>query len=157
MNIGEALAEKKKMQVKLAKCNELLEKSYYYKTAPDFDYEKLRTEIFSLTNKIRHTKMCIMKTNLTIRVKHNVTPNQDGISLAELIIWLGDIRSDISILSKLYNPSDNLYSLRYENAEDKKPQVSPKEIEALISNLNTQKTDLDALLQHTNWTTELLD
>lgn len=41
MKIGEALAEKKKLQVRLAKCNDLLKKSYYYKGTPDFDYGKL--------------------------------------------------------------------------------------------------------------------
>lgn len=157
MKIGEALAQKKKMQVRLAKCNELLEKSYYYKNKPDFDYKKLRTEITDLTTKIRDLKMKIMRTNLNFTVSQTVTANQTDILLAELIIWLGDIRADIVTLSKLYNPSDNLYSLRYDNKEDSKPQVPPEEVEKEISNLNTQKTELDALLQHTNWTTELLD
>lgn len=151
MKIGEALAQKKKMQVRLAKCNELLEKSYYYKNKPDFDYKKLRSEITDLTIKIRDLKMRIMKTNLNFTVSYK----ENDILLAELIIQLGDIRSDIVVLSKLYNPSDSLYSLRYDDREDKKPQVPPEEIETQISNLNTQKTELDALLQHTNWTTEL--
>lgn len=157
MKIGEALAQKKKMQVRLAKCNELLEKSYYYKTKPDFDYKKLRSEITDLTTKISDLKMRIIKTNLntTVNLKVHRADKEPDISLSELIIQLGDIRADIVVLSKLYNPSDSLYSLRYDDKEDKKPQVPPEEIETQISNLNTQKTELDALLQHTNWTTEL--
>jgi len=150
--LGEALAEKKRIQVRLAKCNDLLKKSYYYKNKPDFDYGKLRGEIISLIANLRELKLRILNTNLST----NVVYKEKDISIAELIIRLGDIRSEIAVLNELYNPKDRLYSLRYTDEEDAKPQVPPEDVEKEISRLNQEKTELDALLQHTNWTTELL-
>lgn len=153
MKLGEALAEKKRMQVRLAKCNELLKKSYYYKSKPDFNYGKLKNEIILLTVNLRELKLKIMKTNLTTQVKHE----DKDISIAELIIRLGDIRSEISCLNELYKSErDSLYSLRHSDEDELKMQVPPSEVQDDITSLNKEKTKLDALLQHTNWTVELI-
>ncbi len=151
MKIGEALAEKKKLQNRLAKCNELLKKSYYYKKKPDFSYNKLTKEVQTLIVSLKELKIRIMGTNLST----NVVYNDKDMSLAELIITIGDIRSRIAILNELYNPSDYTSRFRYDENDDVQPQIPPEEIEEEISRLNTEKTKLDALLQHTNWTKEL--
>jgi len=103
-------------------------------------------------------KLRIMETNLntTVHLKFYRADKEPDISLSEVIIRLGDIRAEIATLSKLYNQPDSLYSLRYDDKEDKKPQVPPEEVENEISNLNTEKTKLDALLQHTNWSSDLI-
>jgi len=153
IKIGEALAEKKKMQVRLAKCNGLLKKSYYYKGKPDFDYGKLSEEIISLTANIRELKLRIINTNIST----NVIYNEKDMSLAEIIIRLGDIRSQIAVLSELYKPTiDDFYSLRHTEGDEIKPQVPPDDVEKEISRLNQEKTEIDALLQHTNWTKFLI-
>lgn len=152
MKIGEALAEKKRLQNRLAKCNELLKKSYYYKKKPDFDYYKLTKEVEKLTEKIKDIKMQIMHTNMST----NVNYKGDEISLAELIIELGDIRSRIAVLNELYNPKDWMGRFRYDDEDNVQPQVPPEEVEKEILKLNNEKTELDALLQHTNWTVELM-
>jgi len=154
MKIGEALAEKKKLQSRLAKCNELVGKSYYYRgEKPDFDYDKLRKEINTLTAKIRDLKMRIQRTNLKV----TVTYKKKEFTLSETIIRLGDIRSEIAVMNTLYKSKDDFLSLRYDELENAKPQVPPEKIEEDIKNLNEEKTSLDALLQRTNWTEELIE
>lgn len=155
MKIGEALAEKKKLQSRLAKCNELVGKSYYYRgEKPDFDYDKLRSEIKTLMANIRDLKMKIQRTNLKVTVAYK---EKKMITLAELIIRLGDIRSEIAVMNTLYKSKDDFLSLRYDETENAKPQVPPEKIEEDIKNLNEEKTSLDALLQRTNWTEELIE
>ena len=153
MKIGEALAEKKRLQVRLAKCNELIKQSYAYTTdKPDFSFEKLQTEIGKLVNKIRKLKLQIQRTNAQIKVEYQ----DDEYTLAELIIFIADTRSRLATLNDMYKPKDEYRLLRYEEKETKY-QVPPEEIQTEISALNEEKTKLDALLQHTNWTTELID
>jgi len=152
ITIGEALAEKKKLQNRLSKCNELLKKSYYYKNKPDFDYKKLQKEIKSLIETIRYLKLHIIGTNLSTNV---VYKNRD-MSVAELIIRIADVRSQISVLNDLYEPDDYYSSFRRDEDENVQPQIPPEEVEEEISRLNAEKTELDALLQHTNWTKELI-
>lgn len=148
MKIGEALAEKKRLQVRLAKCYELMKKSFYYQgKKPDFSYTKLSEETLSIEQKILDIKVRIQLTNLSIFAK---TTN-GKISLAELIINLGDIRSRISHLNELYKSADD----RRYSEEDAKSQVEPEKIEEEIKKLNKQKTELDSILQHTNWTVDL--
>lgn len=154
MKIGEALAEKKNMQSRLAKCNELMKKSYYYRgEKPDFDYGKLRKETGSLTENIKDLKMRIQRTNLNVTAKYK----GKEFTLAELIIRLGDIRAEISVLNTLYDARDDFFSLRHDETEGTKPQVPPNKIEDDIKDLNKEKTEIDAMLQHTNWTEELIE
>ena len=154
MKIGEALAEKKKLQSRLAKCNDLMKGSYYYRgEKPDFDYKKLRKETGSLMEKIKELKMRIQRTNLKV----TVTYKKKEFTLSETIIRMGDIRSEIAVLNTLYKSKDDFLSLRYDEPENAKPQVPPEKIEEDIRNLNEEKTSLDSLLQHTNWTEELIE
>lgn len=151
MKIGEALVEKKKFQSRLAKCNDLLQKSYYYrKEKPDFSYKKLRVEIDDITKKIRKLKIDIQYTNMTETVPYK----GKNITLAELIILIGDIRAEIATIGNLYQNMDQ-YSFMDENTTIMKSQVPPEEIEENIKALNQEKSELDALLQHTNWTVNL--
>jgi len=153
MKIGEALQEKKRLQARLAKCQELSKQCYEYTTdKPDFDFNKLQKEIDSLTKSIKQLKMSLQKTNLKI----DVTFANDTISLQELIIDIADIRSKLNYLNTLYNPNDRYHSLRYEEKESKR-QVPPEDIQEMIKNLTKTKNDLDSLLQHTNWTEELIE
>ena len=150
MKIGEALSEKKRLQSRLAKCNELLRSSFYYVSKPDFSYKKLRKEIDNILKEIKKLKLSLTKTNMSTKCK----VNGKEMSLAELIIEIGDIRSQIASLSNLYKEQDDYYVLR-EGAIQQKSQVKPEEIENEIKALNQKKTTMDALLQHLNWTVDL--
>lgn len=152
MKIGEALVEKKKFQSRLAKCNDLLQKSYYYRQSkPDFSYKKIRTEIDDITKKIRKLKIDIQYTNMTETVSYK----EKTITLAEMIILIGDIRAEIATIGNLYRSNADRYSFMDENTTIMKPQVPPEEIEENIKSLNQEKSKLDSLLQHTNWTIDL--
>jgi len=152
MKIGEALAEKKRLQSRLAKCYKLLESSFYYHEKPDFSYDKLRTEIDELLEKIKDLKLRIIKTNLEL----DVEVEGKTISLTELIIEIGDTRSKISAFEDLYKNKDDWYDLRDDNVI-KKSQVEPEKIEDEIKQLSKRKTKLDSLLQNYNWTEELIN
>lgn len=130
----------------------MIQKSYYYKNKPDFSYVKLRTETKMLTENIRKLKMQLQKTNLETMVQYK----DDKISLAELIIRIGDIRAEISMLNGLYKARDEYSMFRYDEDNSVQPQVPPKDIEKEIAELNKEKTKLDGLLQHTNWTIDLI-
>lgn len=154
MKIGEALAEKKRLQSRLAKCNELSKQTYCYTgDKPDFSFEKLQTEVVSLIGKIKHIKLKIQKTNMQKKVKY---PDGKEHTLAELIIDVADVRTRIAMLNEVYTPRDEWRSLRYEEKEPKY-QIPPEEIMDEIISLNKEKNNLDSLLQHTNWTVELIE
>lgn len=151
MKIGEALAEKQRLQSRLAKCNQLLSSSFYYVDKPDFDYRKLRKEIDGILKDIKKMKLLLMKTNMETKIG----VNGKKMSLAEIIIEIGDIRSRIATMNTLYKEKDDYFSLRSEMTKTKKPQVKPEEIEDEIKALMKQKMTLDSLLQHYNWTIDL--
>lgn len=152
MKIGEALAEKKRLQSRLAKCYKLLESSFYYRDKPDFSYDKLRNEVDELLEKIKDLKINLIKTNLQLEVE----VDEKTISLAELIIEIGDIRSKISTFESLYKDKDDWFSMRDDDVV-KQSQVEPEKVEDEIKQLSKRKTKLDSLLQHYNWTEELIN
>lgn len=96
--------------------------------------------------------MQLQKTNLETMVQYK----DDKISLAELIIRIGDIRAEISVLNGLYKARDEYSMFRHDEDNSVQPQVPPKDIEKEIAELNKEKTELDGLLQHTNWTVDLI-
>ena len=152
MKIGEGLQEKKRLQARLAKCYELSKQCYSYTTKePDFDFNKLQDEINDLITKIKELKIRIQKTNLEVKVKYGEGEH----TLQELIIDIADIRSILNYLNNLYDPDDVWRGLRYEEKEVKR-QVPPDDIQKLISQYNKDKNKLDSLLQHTNWTIDLV-
>lgn len=154
MKLGEALAEKKRLQSDLSRINELMGDSFFHKKddLPDFDFKKLRKEQKRLLKNILNLKLAIQKTNeLT-----NVNCNGERLTIQQLIIKLGDIRSEISVLNGLYSKRDRLF--RYEDDEKEKvSQIPLNDLQSDIRNLGKLKTEMDSLLQHKNWTTELID
>jgi len=138
----------------LAKCNELSKQSYCYASdKPDFSFEKLQSEIVVLIRKIKDIKLKIQKTNMQIKVKYSDGKEH---TLSDLIIDIADIRTRIAVLNDLYAPKDEWRSFRYEEKEAKY-QVPPEEIMNEITDLNKEKSNLDSILQHTNWTVELIE
>ena len=153
MKIGEALTEKKRLQSDLAKVNELIESNFTYKkgTTPDFNVEKLLAEQARLVKRILRLKIRVQKTNAEITVPFAGS----DFTLQELIITLGDIRSEISVFNSLYAARNRMF--RYSDDEvETVTQIPLDEIQKTVRALNEKKTKLDSLLQLTNWTIELI-
>jgi hypothetical protein len=152
MKIGEALAEKKRMQNDLAKVNELIRDNFTYRKGekPDFNFNKLTKEQDRLIKQILKIKLDIQRTNATIKISWNGKKH----TLQESIIILGDLRSNISTLNSLYNSRDRMW--RHDDDVEMISQVPMNEIQEKIRALTKEKTELDSLLQHTNWTTDII-
>lgn len=153
MKIGEALAEKKRLQSDLAKVNELIQSNFTYKagTKPDFDVEKLFNEQARLVKQILRLKIRIQKTNAEITVPFD----GNDFTLQELIITLGDLRSEISVFNSLYATRNHLFRYSDDDVETV-TQIPLDEVQKTVRALNEKKTKLDSLLQRTNWTIELI-
>jgi len=153
MKIGEALTEKKRLQSDLAKVNELIESNFTYKagTRPDFDVAKLFAEQVRLVKQILELKIKIQKTNADITVPFGGS----DFTLQELIITLGDLRSEISVFNSLYATKDRMFRYSDDDVETV-TQIPLDEIQKTVRALNEKKTKLDSLLQRTNWTVELI-
>jgi len=152
MKLGEALSLLKKEKSRLARLI-LLRKANVYADEgkkPEFNPEKLTEEINQKLEEIRKLKINIQKTNLAKEI------GEEKISIAEAIIKVGDLRSQIAQLSDLFEGHKR--SLYFER-EQKIPQVahlSETEIEEEIERLEIFKTKLDNLLQIANWNVELI-
>lgn len=152
MRLGEALSLLKKEKSRLARLISLRKNNIYTDEGkkPTFDPEKLTKEINEKIESIRKLKIAIEKTNLQEII------DEENISIAETIIKIGDIRSQIAGLSGLF---DEFKRTNYFDREPKLPQIAhldENKIEKEIENLEIEKTRLDNLLQIANWKTELV-
>ena len=151
MKIGEALSLLKKEQSRLSRLISLRKENIYVekdKKTP-FNPARISDEIKIKIKVIRELKLKIQRTNLEVGVLG------EKISLAEAIIKVGDIRSEIAKLSDLFETSRNLF---YHEKDEREfiPQISKKIIEEEIERLETEKVILDNKIQVTNWNTELV-
>jgi len=153
MKIGEALQEKKRLQARLAKCYELMKESYTYKgDKPNFSFEKLQNEADNIIQKIKDLKIGIQNTNSKVKVKYEGSEH----TLQELIIDIADIRSKLAQLNALDTSDENRWYFLKSEEHEIKYQVSPEDIQQQIQLLNIKKSTLDSLLQHINWTSQLI-
>src|SRR3989344_664292 len=105
MKIGEALSLLKKEQSRLSRLISLRKENIYVekdKKTP-FNPARISDEIKIKIKVIRELKLKIQRTNLEVGVLG------EKISLAEAIIKVGDIRSEIAKLSDLFETSRNLF------------------------------------------------
>ncbi|MEK6800374.1 MAG: DIP1984 family protein [Nanoarchaeota archaeon] len=152
INLGEALSLLKKEKSRLARLISLRKENIYIeegKKSP-FDPKKLSEEIKGKIELIRELKIRIQNTNLNTDVK------EEDISLAEAIIKVNDIRSQIGRLSDLFEKERR--SWLYRDKEEIKiiSQLDQSEIEKEIENLEMEKSKLDNKIQVTNWNTQLI-
>ncbi len=152
MLVGAALQELKILQSKLARLYRLREDTFNVleKKTIEVPYKRVTEEIDDLIQQIRKMKVNIHKTNSNTLV----LVDNKKISLQELIILIGDVRSDLMRLDML-KPRGPVYLGG--QAVEYIPQKKQDEIAKIIGEKEKQKADLDKILQAKNWQTELLE
>ncbi|MEK6854840.1 MAG: DIP1984 family protein [Nanoarchaeota archaeon] len=150
IKLGEALSLLKKERSRLARLLSLRKENVYVEEGKktSFDPKKLSKDIDKKIEEIRELKIKIQNTNL------NTLVSEEDISLAEAIIKINDIRSQIARLSDLFERKS--YFFRDKDEIRMIPQMDQSEIEKEIENLEIQKSKLDNQIQVTNWNAELM-
>lgn len=151
MKLGEALSFLKKEKSRLARFISLRKENIYVEEGKKtkFNPEELGQEINKRIEGIRKLKIKIQKTNLDTKVK------DENISLAEALIKIGDLRSQISNLSNLFEKYRDSWLYRDKDKVEKIAQLDETKIEKEIESLEAEKVELDNKIQISNWTTEL--
>ena len=152
MKLGEALSKLKKEKSRLARLISLRKENIYVEKGKktNFDPKELSKEIEKKIKDIRKLKIKIQKTNLNAKV------DGEDISLAEAIIKVNDLRSDLAHLSNLFEKRER-YSFRDKDEKEMVAQLDELEIDDEIEKVEIKKVQLDNKIQITNWTTKLID
>lgn len=152
MKLGAALQNLKILQSKLARLIRLRYSTFNVleTKSAEVEFDAVTKEINDLIEEIRHLKTLIEKTNSNTLV----TAGDKEMSIQELILWIGDLRSELSTFEQL-KPSGAVYLGG--QAVEYIPQKKQDEIASMISIKEEQKAELDKILQAMNWQTELLD
>ena len=150
MLLGAALQELKIKQSKLSRLYDLRRDTFNVLENKDVevDFTYISREIEHLVKEIRDLKVKIAKTNNDI----DVEVDGESIKIQELIILIGDLRSELSQLQYL-KPRGPVYLGG--QAVEYVPQKKQDEIANLISKFEEKKADIDKILQSKNWSTEL--
>jgi len=150
MKLGEALRELKRLQNKLVRKINLRESTFYItKDKPSvISYEEITEEIARLTIEIRILKLNIEFTNNT----QFIEVNGKSMSIAEIIIRMGDLKSELKQNGSLLKI--RRFSFEKED-ESKVPQKNELEMHQIVEKLEKEKEDLDRILQKSNWIWEL--
>lgn len=152
MLLGAALQELKIMQSKLYRLYRLRDDTFNVleNKQVEVDFDKVSEEINELVMAIRDLKVKINRTNT-----NTVIPVDDkNITIIELIIMIGDIRSELSRYESL-RPRGPVYLGG--QAVEYIPQKKQDSIAAKIAEMEQRKADLDKILQATNWKTNLVN
>lgn len=152
MYLGAALQELKILQSKLARLYRLrLDTFNVLENKPvEVAFPAVTAEIDALVTEIRDLKVRITKTNATTAV----AVDGETMSIQELILRVGDLRSELSALEQL-RPRGPVYLGG--QAVEYVPQKKQDEMAELISAKEQRKADLDKILQAQNWQTELVE
>ncbi|MBI4171047.1 MAG: hypothetical protein HY514_05080 [Candidatus Aenigmarchaeota archaeon] len=153
MKVGEALSLLKAKRSYLASQFELLKDQMFYEAGkkPDFSVSEILENIAKTESEIRQLKLSIMKTNVEEKL-------ENGLTLAEAIISIGDLRSKMAQLEIIRkNPyKDRLFFRADDKRIDYIPQIPLQDIEKKIRELESKKNKLDAELQKANWSIEII-
>jgi len=149
--LGAALQELKIKQSKLTRLNRLRYDTFNVleNKKIDVEFEKVDKEINDLIDEIRDLKVRIIKTNANVQIE----VDNKKISIMELILMIGDLRSELSQYETL-RPKGPVYLGG--QAVEYIPQKKQDEIAKIIAEMEQKKADLDKILQAKNWETELL-
>lgn len=153
MKLGEALSLLKKEQSRLARLISLRRENIFVLEGdkPGFDPGELSSQINKKIDEIRGLKIKIQKSNLNFKIPG------ENITLAEAILKVGDIRSKISSLSKLFEDKKDPWSFRDKDEKKRIPQLDEQKIEDDLEKLEAEKVQLDNRIQIANWTAQLTD
>ena len=151
MLLGAGLQELKIMQSKLLRLYRLREDTFNFleNKKVEVDFDTVSKEIDELVANIRELKVQINKTNTNTSIR----VEDKDMTIQELIITIGDLRSELSRL-QLLRPRGPVYLGG--QAVEYIPQKKQNEIAQLISDMEQRKADLDKILQSNNWKTELI-
>lgn len=92
-------------------------------------------------NSVRKKKLRVSQKNLDTKL--------DELSLAEAILKISDLRTEIKELSELKD-RERRFSFS-EEKEKKTGQLNALQIEQLVEKLEKEKTKLDSAIQSINW------
>ncbi|HII54235.1 hypothetical protein COT30_00705 [Candidatus Micrarchaeota archaeon CG08_land_8_20_14_0_20_49_17] len=153
MNLGEALLELKGMKSELVRLMEARETTFAYSEEPPVEKTTgLSGQIAILVQEIRKLKMRVERTNHSSFID---TP-EGKMAIAEAIISIGDMRSELASLEKLRDKFREERDSWHEQ-KPKKFQAGQKELLAQIRELEKQKVRMDSFLSSWNWKVELKD
>ncbi|KKK57386.1 hypothetical protein LCGC14_3054990 [marine sediment metagenome] len=150
MLLGAALQELKIKQSKLSRLYDLRRETFNVLENKDVevDFNEISREIELIVKETRDLKLKIAKTNNEI----DVEVEGEKIKIQELILRIGDLRSELSQLEYL-KPRGPVYLGG--QAVEYIPQKKQDEIANLISKFEEKKAEIDKILQAKNWSTEL--
>ena len=151
MKLAEALKECKKLKSRIVQLEDRVKNNAYVKEEdePTYDVAATLSELDGTIKELRALKVKIQKKNL-------VTKSHDDVTLAEMIIRLGDLREKISFLNQitrkhslretgLFREREVKYKLTYDEVF----------LDKLTEELEKEKDNLDNEIQSLNWATEL--
>jgi len=150
MKLGVALSKLKSEKGKLARLINLRKKNAYLEAGMKsaYSFNELSDEINERIKEIRKLKIQIQKTNVETMLDGKIT-------LAETIIKIGDLRSQIAKLSDI--PERESFLSRWDR--DKKnyvPTFDEKGLERELERLESEKVLLDNELQKRLWEVDLI-
>ena len=152
MKLGEALSLIKAKKGYLASQYELLREHMFYEAGkkPDFAAQDIMKNIEKAEKELKGLKLSVMEANMKSEL-------EGGISPAEAILEIGDIRSKISQMVRAAKDpyKDKLYFRTDDKRIEYIPQIPLKEMEEKIHELEKRKLELDAELQKANWSIDI--
>lgn len=150
MKIGEALAEIKSKKSELSRYFDIMQSKIFRieGETSDIDIKTIPDKIQTITDDIRKMKIRVLKTNLNTKYDKNL-------NLQEAILKVGDIRSMLSHYQPLFEREKYFFSKSEE--KPRIPQLSEKENEDRIKNLQKEKVIIDNRIQLLNWQIDLLE
>jgi hypothetical protein len=155
MKIGKALAEKKAAQNALARLMSERTRNFYHEKGkkPEVALADIEKKIAKQVGKIRDLKLRVIYTN-------SVTRLENGMSLQEAIIRLGDVRSELDShngLLGLQTYSQTVYVEGRAVSREQVPQIERKALLDRIEKMEAEKYELDALIAKANNSVDLVE
>jgi|GEM_PF-1441395 hypothetical protein len=157
MKIGEALARTKLLKNKLVELQKLQRRTFFVEEGKtkEANFDELDRELSKVMEELRELKLKIQRANLNTYIEWKGRK----ISLAEAILIIGDLRSQLAHLDALETDSKfgirSLFDRKTKDEVEYLPQKSRVELLELKKKLEAEKTALDNLVQSTNWRTEI--
>lgn len=151
MKLFEALAQRKALQTELAELITLRQETFQHAEdeEPELNYTETSRKISAIIDDLRSLKLRIIKSNLGTEL-----PN--GMSLAEGVIAVADVRNEITNLRQL-SQRDRLFGHSRTAKTDLKmvPQASRIKVLDEIRTLNEGKVQLDKWIAEANQSVEV--
>lgn len=150
MKLGAALSKLKSEKGKLARLINLRKKNAYVEQGiePAYSFDTLSNGIDEKIEEIRKLKIQIQKTNVKTMLDEKIT-------LAEAIVTIGDLRSQIAKLSDV-TERETFLSRWDRDHKVYIPTFDEKELERKLERVELEKVQLDNKLQKRLWEVDLI-